>query len=116
MVWFSMNDINNLNFAQSLHQDHNKADYIDYVTKVNAVNNLIKSTDFDSVDDRAKFQMHIINMMTNDKSLDIEDTVSVVIALSSHISFLMNMLDDDDREMYFTMYQEDFLNRLVEDE
>jgi hypothetical protein len=55
-------------------------------------------------------------MMTNDKSLDIEDTVSVVIALSSHISFLMNMLDDDDREMYFTMYQEDFLNRLVEDE
>ena len=95
------------------------SDETDFVKTLQAVADLLKSTDFTTNTGRTRFGLHLINLACSDKTEEVEinKAVNVIIAMSSHISHLINALssiENIDIRKYFDNYQTNFLDPLVD--
>ncbi len=101
---FSMDDIENLDENINQKITESIADNADFLSAVVSVTNLIEKIDFSDENDRSRFQLHIINMMTGQEDIDKQLAIYTAMSLSAHISLLMISLQQSESKESFISY------------
>jgi len=113
---FSMDDIDNVD---NNHPQIPKElmDNTEFLSSLVSITNLIERLDFTDDGDRTRFQLHIINMITNGESLDERSTIYTALALSAHLSLLfISLQQSESKESYVEYFRKLVVEPLFEDE
>ena len=113
---FSMDDIDNVD---NNHPQIPKElmDNTEFLSSLVSITNLIERLDFTDDGDRTRFQLHIINMITNGESLDERNTIYTALALSAHLSLLfISLQQSESKESYVEYFRKLVVEPLFEDE
>lgn len=113
---YSKKDIENANLQNRI--PDGMSDETDFVNTLQEVANLLKDTDFNTSSGRTVLGLSLINLACDKKGeVEVNKAVNVIIAMSSHISHLINALssiEEVDISKYFDSYQQTLLNPLVD--
>lgn len=113
---YSKKDIENANSENRI--PDGMSDETDFVNTLQEVANLLKTTDFKTASGRTVLGLSLINLACDEKGeVEVNKAVNVIIAMSSHISHLINALnsiEEVDISKYFDSYQQTLLNPLVD--
>ena len=113
---YSKKDIENANLQNRI--PDGMSDETDFVNTLQEVANLLKATDFNTSSGRTVLGLSLINLACDKKGeVEVNKAVNVIIAMSSHISHLINALssiEEVDISKYFDSYQQTLLNPLVD--
>lgn len=113
---YSKKDIENSNTENKI--PDGMSDETDFVNTLQEMTNLLKATDFKTASGRTVLGLSLINLACDKKGeVEVNKAVNVIIAMSSHISHLINALssiEEVDISKYFDSYQKTLLNPLVD--
>ena len=111
---FSMDDIDNVD-------DNNPKipkelmDNTEFLSSLVSITNLIERLDFTDDRDRTRFQLHIINMITNSRSVGEGSTIYTALALSAHLSLLfISLQQSETKEGYLEYFRHLVIKPLFE--
>jgi len=112
---FSMDDIDNIDKNQQPQIPKELMDNTEFLSSLVSVTNLIEKIDFTDDSDRTRFQLHIINMITNDESFDERRIIYTALALSAHLSLLfISLQQSENKDDYIGYFRKLVIEPLFE--
>jgi len=101
---FSMDEIENIDESNFKKLPTNSLDDSLFLSSLVSIVNLVERIDFSDEQDRARFQLHIINMMSEGEDIDQELSVYTALSLSAIVSLIMISLQQSETKDNFLSY------------
>lgn len=110
-----MDDIDNIDNNQQPQIPKELMDNAEFLSSLVSVTNLMEKIDFTDDSDRTRFQLHIINMITDEENFDERRVIYTALALSAHLSLLfISLQQSESKEGYIEYFRKLVIEPLFE--